>query len=97
AAGIADILYAVGIVPAKLPHVLALRRRGCDLKVITDSIPSAQAIAAFGRAHGEALEAWIEIDVDGHRSGIPPEGDALLPVARALRDGGMRVGGVMAH
>src|SRR5689334_12558364 len=33
AAGIVDILYAVGIVPGKLATVLALRRRGCDLKV----------------------------------------------------------------
>src|SRR4051812_39693052 len=31
AAGFTDILYAVGIVPAKLPQALALRRRGCDL------------------------------------------------------------------
>src|SRR5690349_7241036 len=37
AAGIADILYAVGMVPAKLPQALALRERGCDLKIITDN------------------------------------------------------------
>src|SRR5262245_5791940 len=29
AAGITDIVYAVSIVPTKLPQVLALRRRGC--------------------------------------------------------------------
>ncbi|MEJ8834881.1 DSD1 family PLP-dependent enzyme [Ramlibacter sp. AN1133] len=97
AAGITDILYAVGIVPSKLAQVLALRRRGCELKVITDSVAGAQAIAQFGREHGEAFEAWIEIDVDGHRSGIPPEGEALLAVGRALHEGGMRLGGVMAH
>src|SRR3954468_6126526 len=34
AAGIKDILYAVCIVPAKLPHVMRLRREGCDLKII---------------------------------------------------------------
>ncbi|MEY2735626.1 MAG: hypothetical protein RLZ58_1035, partial [Pseudomonadota bacterium] len=45
AAGISDILYAVCIVPAKLPQVLALRQRGCDLKIITDSVAAAQAIA----------------------------------------------------
>ncbi len=96
-AGIADILYAVGIVPSRLPQVLALRRRGCDLKIITDSVAGAQAIATFGRAQGEAFEVWIEIDVDGHRSGIPPEGDALLATGRTLHEGGMRLGGVMAH
>src|SRR4051812_3132107 len=97
AAGITDILYAVGIVATKLPQVLALRRRGCDLKIITDSVAGARAVADFGREHGESFEAWIEIDVDGHRSGIPPEADVLLAVGRALHEGGMRLGGVMAH
>lgn len=96
-AGITDILYAVGIVPARLPQVLALRRRGCDLKVITDNVAAAQALVRFGREQGEALEAWIEIDVDGHRSGVPPESDMLLEVGRVLHEGGMRLGGVMAH
>ena len=97
AAGITDILYAVSIVPAKLPQVLELRRRGCDLKIITDSVAGAAAIAGFGKDHGASFEAWIEIDVDGHRSGIAPEGETLLPVGSALHEGGMRVGGVMAH
>jgi len=97
AAGITDILYAVGIVPAKLPHVLELRRRGCELKIITDSVAAAKAIADFSRQHGEALETWIEIDVDGHRSGIPPEGASLIDVGRTLHEGGARLGGVMAH
>jgi len=96
-AGITDILYAVCIVPAKLPQVLALRRRGCDLKIITDSVAAAQAIVGFGNGQHEALDVWIEIDVDGHRSGIPPEDGALLAVGRVLQDGGMRLGGVMAH
>lgn len=97
AAGITDILYAVCIVPAKLPHVLELRRKGCDLKIITDSVAAAQAIVAFGREHGERFEVWIEIDVDGHRSGVPPESEVLLPIARTLHEGGMKLGGVMAH
>jgi D-serine deaminase-like pyridoxal phosphate-dependent protein len=97
AAGIRDILYAVCIVPSKLPQALALRRRGCDLKIITDSVAGAQAIAAFGREHGETFEVWIEVDVDGHRSGVAPEGEDLLAVGRALHEGGMLLGGVMAH
>ncbi|CAM3901260.1 DSD1 family PLP-dependent enzyme [Paracidovorax anthurii] len=96
-AGVRDILYAVGMAPARLPQALALRRRGCDLKIITDSAAGARAIAEFGRAQGEAFEVWIEIDVDGHRSGIPPEGEALLEVARVLVQGGMCLGGVIAH
>jgi len=97
ASGITDIVYAVGIVAHKLPAALELRRRGCDLKLITDSVASARAIADFGRSHGEVLEVWIEIDVDGHRSGIDPEGEALIAVGRALHEGGMTLGGVLAH
>lgn len=97
AGGIADILYAVGIAPGKLPRALALRRRGCDLKLIADSVDAAREIGRFGRQHDEVFEVWIEIDTDGHRSGIKPGDAALLDVAHALRDAGMHLGGVMTH
>lgn len=95
--GIRDIVYAVGMVPAKLGQALALRRQGCDLKLVADSLPAAHAIAEFGRAHGERFDVWIEVDVDGHRSGIPPDADLLIDVGRALVDGGMVLGGMLAH
>ena len=98
AAGITDILYAVGVTPGKLAKVLALRRQGCQLKIITDNPASAAAIAAFGRDQGEIFEVWIEVDCDGHRSGIKPDDVAsLLEVARILNAGGMQLGGVMTH
>lgn len=97
AAGVTDILYAVGMVPAKLPQALALRRQGCDLKLITDNVDGANAIAAFGREQGETFETWIEIDCDGHRSGIAPEAPVLLEVGRALAQPGASLGGVMTH
>lgn len=97
AGGFTDILYAVGMAPHRLPHALDLRRRGCALGIITDGVESARAIAAFGRANGEVFDVLIEVDTDGHRSGIRPEEDALLDVALALHDGGMRLGGVMTH
>jgi D-serine deaminase-like pyridoxal phosphate-dependent protein len=95
--GIDDILYAVGMAAAKLPQALALRRAGCRLKIITDSLASARAIADFGRAQGETFEVLIEIDTDGHRSGIKPGEAALLEVGRVLHDGGMRLAGVLTH
>jgi len=96
-AGISDIVYAVCIVPTKLPQVLALRQRGCDLKIITDSVAAAREIGRFGAEHGAEFEVWIEIDTDGHRSGIKPEDAVLLEVARVLQDAGMKVGGVLTH
>jgi D-serine deaminase-like pyridoxal phosphate-dependent protein len=97
AEGISDIVYAIGIAPSKLAQVMALRRKGCQLKIITDSLPTAQAVAAFGREHGEVFEVYVEIDVDGHRSGVKPEDSILIDIGRALHDGGMRLGGVIAH
>lgn len=97
ARGIRDIVYAVGMAPTKLPQALALRRQGCDLKIVADSVVCAEAIVAFGREHNERFDVWIEIDVDGHRSGIAPEDDTLLAVAATLSNGGMHLGGVLAH
>jgi D-serine deaminase-like pyridoxal phosphate-dependent protein len=95
--GFSDILYAVGMVPAKLPRALALRRRGCDFKIMTDNANSAVAIGEFGRAHAEVFEVFIEIDTDGHRCGIKADDPLLLEVARAMREGGVRLGGVLTH
>jgi D-serine deaminase-like pyridoxal phosphate-dependent protein len=83
--------------PGKLAQALALRRRGAALTIITDSITSANAIVEFGKAHGETFEVLIEIDVDGHRSGVQPDSDVLLQIGRTLHNGGMRLLGVMAH
>ena len=98
AAGISDILYAVGIEAGKLPAVLALRRAGCGLKIITDSLASARSIVDFGRVNGERFDVLIEIDTDDHRSGVKPDDTAtLLAVGRALHEGGMVLAGVMTH
>ncbi len=97
AAGVTDILYAVGIAPAKLPQALALRRRGCDLKLVTDNLAAARAIADFGALHDAPFETWIEIDTDGHRSGVGPGDALLLDIGRVLHGGGARLGGVMTH
>ncbi|WP_438765627.1 DSD1 family PLP-dependent enzyme [Kushneria sp. TE3] len=96
-AGMTDILYAVGMVPSKLSQALALRQRGCALKLIVDNIDAAQALGDFGKAHDATFEVWIEIDSDGHRSGVKPEDNALLEIARALQESGVHFGGVMTH
>ena len=95
--GISDILYAVGMAPARLGQALALQQRGCQLKIITDSVAAAQEIGRYATAHNAVFEVWIEIDTDNHRSGIKPEENALLEVAHTLQDAGMIVGGVMTH
>jgi len=97
AAGVTDILYAVSIAGSKLPRAMALKRQGCDLKLVVDNALAAADVARFCAAQNDAFEVWIEIDTDGHRSGIAPEQNALLEVGRILHEGGVRLGGVMTH
>jgi len=88
--GFRDILYAVGIVPAKLDRAAALRARGVELMLVTDDADVAEAIAA----HPAGLRALVEVDCGEHRAGMPVESDRLLEVGRAL---GRACAGVMTH
>ena len=97
AAGIIDIVYAVGIVPTKLKQAHALISQGCDLKILTDSVASARAITAYGAANGLTFKVLIEIDTDDHRSGIKPESQTLLDVAAELVSPGAHIAGVLTH
>ena len=96
-AGIRDILYAVGIAPQKLPRVLALRASGCDLAVVLDTEEQARAVAAASRQAGDRIPVLIEIDSDGHRSGLLPEDPAIVSIGRILQEGGATVRGVVTH
>ena len=92
--GVTDILYAVGIAPAKLPEVAALIRGGCTLRVILDTPDAAAAVSDFAEREGLALEALIEIDSDGHRAGVAPDDPLLIEIGRRLD---RRLAGVMTH
>lgn len=76
-AGYTDILYAVGIDPAKLPAVRALTARGVRMTLLLDSVAQARAV-------GAEFPALIEVDCDGHRGGVLPEDPALLQIAGVL-------------
>jgi D-serine deaminase-like pyridoxal phosphate-dependent protein len=96
--GVRDILYAVGIAPVKLPRIAQLLRDGCKLKIILDSAEAADAVAAFAKSEGIAIEALIEVDTDGCRAGVVPGDELLLDIARRLSCGtGARLAGVMTH
>jgi D-serine deaminase-like pyridoxal phosphate-dependent protein len=96
-AGINDIIYAVGIAPWKLAKVIELRKRGVNLAVVLDTIEQAQAVVAASRDAGDAIPALIEIDCDGHRSGVlPGDKDRLIAIGKALVEGG-ELRGVLTH
>lgn len=97
AAGVRDIIYAVGIAPSKLSQVLALRAQGADIAVVLDTVEQAEAVALASRQAGSRIPALIEIDCDGHRSGVRPDDrQRLLDIGRALASGA-ELRGVLTH
>ncbi|MBA4089473.1 MAG: alanine racemase [Sphingobium sp.] len=96
-AGVTDLTYAVGISPDKIDRVLALRASGIDLSVTLDTVEQARAVAEASRRTDDMIPALIEIDCDGHRSGVLPDDQALLvDIARALENGAS-LRGVLTH
>ncbi len=96
--GVRDMLYAVGIAPNKIAHVAALRERGADVAIVLDNVVSAQMVAEQGGAMGVEFPVLIEIDCDGHRSGIRPGDAALTDIGRILHGGrGTQLRGVLTH
>ncbi|HBC70074.1 MAG TPA: alanine racemase, partial [Sutterella sp.] len=95
-AGVRDMIYAVGIAPHKLPRIHALNSRGADVKIILDNVAAARAVSAFCKENRTRIGVLIEIDCDGHRSGVKPDDPALVAVASALTDGA-QLRGVLTH
>ncbi|MEN9420488.1 MAG: hypothetical protein RI988_4109 [Pseudomonadota bacterium] len=94
-AGFEDILYAVSLAPQKVAPALDLRRRGCQLQVVVDSMAAARALTE--QAQGAPVPVLIEVDVDGHRGGVAPGSALLLDIGRHLHEQGLTLLGVMAH
>ena len=95
-AGVTDMIYGVGIAPQKLGQVLALCARGVDLAVILDSVAQAEAVAAASTPD-LPLAALIEIDCDGHRSGVTPGDAALLAAIASALAPSAELRGVLTH
>lgn len=96
--GVTDILYAVAIAPAKLPRIAELIKQGASVQLVLDSLWMAIEVAERGRQLSVEFPVLIEIDCDGHRSGLQPEDDAVLEVAKFLHDAmGAEFHGVLTH
>jgi D-serine deaminase-like pyridoxal phosphate-dependent protein len=95
--GVTDLLYAVGIAPNKLDHVFDLRRRGANLAILLDNLEIAQRVASRSTERRDQLPVFIEIDTDGHRSGVKPQDQTLITIGRALHASDAVLRGVMTH
>jgi D-serine deaminase-like pyridoxal phosphate-dependent protein len=95
--GVKDILYAVSIAPNKLAHVIALQQKGVKLTIILDSLAAAQMVVDCARTTKQHFDVMIEIDSDGHRSGVQPGAPELTEIGLLLHAAGINVAGVMTH
>jgi D-serine deaminase-like pyridoxal phosphate-dependent protein len=95
--GITDITYAVGMVPAKLDAAAKLIARGADLKIMTDSVAVAQAIAAEAERSNTRFKLLVEIDCGDHRGGLLPDNDEILAIAGLITESVAHFEGVLTH
>jgi D-serine deaminase-like pyridoxal phosphate-dependent protein len=100
--GFTDISYAVGMVPAKLDEAAALMTRGADLKIMTDNLEVARAIAARADASGTDASGThyrvlVEIDCGDNRGGLPADSDELLQIADLIGNSAAILQGVLTH
>ncbi len=82
--GIVDMIYAVGVAPVKLDRIGALIGKGAHLSVVLDSMTQARRLAERARAQDLIIPALIELDCDGHRSGVVPDDPLLTAIGRFL-------------
>lgn len=95
--GVKDILYAVCIAPNKLDHVMSLQDKGVQLSLLLDSMEAARFLAERAKVAQRHFDVLIEIDSDGHRSGVKPDAPELIEIGQFLEGAGLPVKGVLTH
>lgn len=97
--GCRDILYAVSIVPSKLPRVAAVQQTGATVHVILDDETVARQFAEQAGQLDHDFSVLIELDCDGHRAGLPPErASEVVRLAQQIDAAPrLRLAGVLTH
>jgi D-serine deaminase-like pyridoxal phosphate-dependent protein len=95
--GFTDILYAVGMVPSRLPRVAELQRHGANITVIVDSEAMAQELSARMATLPKPLPVLIEIDAELHRTGVPADSNELIQIGKILDESAsLELAGILA-
>jgi len=96
--GIEDIVYAVGIAPVKLDRVADLIKKGANITLILDSIEQVRFAAAKAIEYDLNIPVLIELDCDGHRSGVTLGDSLLMDIGQLLNsENGVTLRGVLTH
>ena len=95
--GIDDFLYSVAIVPNKLKRIASCLSNNCKVTVSIDHISMAEELVNFCKTTGNKIPAVIELDFDGHRSGVRPDAkQQIIDIGKCLSDAGL-FRGIMSH
>ena len=85
--GIDDFLYSVSIVPSKFERLAKCLSEDCEITVLVDSVYIAEKLVKFFNQTGFKIKAVIELDLDGHRSGVSPNSkQKIYQIAKLLND-----------
>jgi D-serine deaminase-like pyridoxal phosphate-dependent protein len=96
--GFDDITYAVPIALGRLPELLELHERGCQLAVLLDSPVVLKALRDFATGHGLVVPVYLKLDCGYHRAGVQPHDPAGLALCRAMVESpAIDFRGVLAH
>jgi len=95
--GVNDFLYSVSIVPSKFERLAKCLSEDCEITVLVDSVYIAEKLVKFFNQTGFKIKAVIELDLDGHRSGVSPNSkQKIYQIAKLLNDAKL-FRGVMSH
>ncbi len=96
--GVNDIVYAVGVTPNKLSRIEALIKQGANITLVLDSIAQAEQMALATNHNAFKIPVLIELDCDGHRSGVTLDNNLLIDIAKQIHQAnGLALAGVLTH
>lgn len=97
--GFSDLTYAVGIVPAKLNELHALKiRYDARVGIILDSLEMAEAVAKRAAELNAHFPVYIEIDTGAGRGGVQPNDPSLIKIGSAVAEASsLSLRGVLTH
>lgn len=98
--GFNDITCAVCLPPAKVARAVQIHQcmAGPGLGILLDDPAAARAAIDTMRSLGARLPVWIEVDCGEHRTGVDPDGERLLTLARLLAEAPeTELRGVLTH
>jgi D-serine deaminase-like pyridoxal phosphate-dependent protein len=96
--GLRDVRLAVCPSPTSAEGSARLAAEGVRLSCLADSLAGVALLAEAAARHGTRLAVLVEVDTGEHRTGVPPESEALLAVARAVHAAPqLELAGVLTH